>query len=41
MFDVFYNGPKPNLFAFEQYAADLNEASTKCKTKYFWRTFTL
>lgn len=36
MFDVFYNGPKPNLFAFEQYATDLDEASAKCKTKYFW-----
>jgi hypothetical protein len=36
MFDVFYTGPKPNLFAFEQPAASIEEADTLCRTEYFW-----
>jgi len=36
MFDVFYTGPKPNLFAFEKPAASLEEADALCRTSYFW-----
>ncbi|MEY4334219.1 MAG: hypothetical protein RLZZ196_2962, partial [Bacteroidota bacterium] len=36
MFDVFYAGPKPNLFAFERPAASLSEADALCRTAYFW-----
>ncbi len=36
MIDVFYCGPKPNLFAFEKYAASLEEADALCRTEYFW-----
>jgi len=36
MFDVFYQGPKPNLFAFELYADSLDQAKSLSKTKYFW-----
>jgi hypothetical protein len=36
MFDIFYSGPKPNLFAHEQAAASLAEAQQKSKTRYFW-----
>ena len=36
MFDVFYTGPKPNLFAFEQPAENLADAAAKSRTKYFW-----
>ena len=36
MFDVFYTGPKPNLFAFERPASDLAEAGSLCRTEYFW-----
>ena len=36
MFDVFYTGPKPNLFAFERPAASLEEADALCRTEYFW-----
>lgn len=36
MFDVFYTGPKPNLFAFERPAATLEEADALCRTEYFW-----
>lgn len=36
MFDVFYTGPKPNLFAFEQPAANINDAAIKCRTEYCW-----
>lgn len=35
MFDVFYTGPKPNLFAFEK-EATLEEASKLATTPYFW-----
>ena len=36
MFDVFYWGDKPNLFAFEQPAVNFEEAVAKCKTEFFW-----
>jgi hypothetical protein len=36
MFDIFYSGNKPNLFAFEQPAISLDDAASKAKTKYFW-----
>jgi len=36
MFDVFYTGPKPNIFAFEKYADSIESADQQCKTKYFW-----
>ena len=36
MFDVFYFGPKPNLFEFEQYAESIEDAATKCNTGYYW-----
>ncbi|CAB4133683.1 hypothetical protein UFOVP257_405 [uncultured Caudovirales phage] len=36
MFDVFYSGKKPNLFAFEKPADDLKHAATLCRTKYYW-----
>ena len=36
MFDVFYYGRKPNLFAFEQYAPSIEAAAAKCKTGYYW-----
>lgn len=36
MFDVFYTGPKPNLFAFEQPASNINDAAIKCRTEYCW-----
>ena len=36
MFDVFYWGPKPGLFAFEQPAESLDDAATKSKTSYYW-----
>lgn len=36
MFDVFYTGPKPNLFAFEKPAIDLAHAKSLSRTKYFW-----
>lgn len=36
MFDVFYSGPKPNLFAFEKSAATLEEAAANCRTTFFW-----
>ena len=36
MYDVFYCGAKPNLFAFEKPAADLKSAQAQSKTKYFW-----
>ena len=36
MFDVFYYGTKPNLFAHERPAADLDEAADLCRTKFFW-----
>ena len=36
MFDIYYTGPKPNLFAFEKPAASLEEADALCRTEYFW-----
>jgi hypothetical protein len=36
MFDVFYCGPKPGLFAFEQPAASLEEAADKSRTSHYW-----
>ena len=36
MFDVFYYGPKPNRFAFEQPAESLEDAASKSRTKYYW-----
>ena len=36
MFDVFYWGTKPNLFAFEQHAETLEQAKNKSRTPYFW-----
>jgi len=36
MFDIFYMGPKPNLFAFERPVKDLAEAQSLCRTNYFW-----
>ena len=38
MFDVFYSGPKPNLFAHEQQARDLDHARELSSTRYFWWT---
>jgi hypothetical protein len=36
MFDVFYQGPKPGLFAFEQPAESLDEAASKSRTSHYW-----
>jgi hypothetical protein len=36
MFDVFYSGTKPNLFAHEQAAWNLDHAQTLSRTRYFW-----
>ena len=36
MFDVFYFGDKPGLFAFEQPATSLEDAADKCKTTHYW-----
>lgn len=36
MFDVFYKGDKPNLFPFEQTAANIDEAAALSRTEYFW-----
>ena len=36
MFDVFYIGPKPNLFAFERPVTSLKEAQNLCRTSYYW-----
>lgn len=36
MFDVFYQGPKPNLFPFELPADTLEEAAKLSRTKFFW-----
>ena len=38
MFDVFYSGPKPNLFAHEQMADSVDHARQLSKTRYFWWT---
>lgn len=36
MFDVFYFGPKPNLFEFEQYAESIDAAAAMSRTKHYW-----
>lgn len=36
MFDVFYFGPKPNLFEFERPADSLEQAAKMCRTGYYW-----
>jgi hypothetical protein len=36
MFDVFYSGPKPNRFAFEQPAESLEDAAARSRTRYYW-----
>ena len=36
MFDVFYYGPKPNLFEFEKYAENIGTAAANAKTGFFW-----
>jgi hypothetical protein len=36
MFDVFYCGPKPDLFAHEQPARDIEHARELSRTRYFW-----
>jgi hypothetical protein len=36
MFDVFYSGPKPNLFAFERPADSLEDAARKSRTGWYW-----
>ena len=36
MIDVFYSGNKPNFFAFEKYANNLEEAALKSRTGLYW-----
>ena len=36
MFDVFYSGTKPNLFAHEQAANTIDHARELSRTRYFW-----
>jgi hypothetical protein len=36
MFDIFYSGPKPNLFAHEQQAETIEHARELSGTRYFW-----
>ena len=36
MFDVFYSGTKPNRFAHEQEARDIDHAKELSQTRYFW-----
>jgi hypothetical protein len=36
MFDIFYSGPKPNLFPHEQSAATIEQARELSRTRYFW-----
>ena len=36
MFDVFYTGVKPNLFAHERPARDIDHARELSRTRYFW-----
>ena len=36
MFDVFYFGPKPNLFEFEKPATDLDDAAAQSRTGSYW-----
>jgi hypothetical protein len=36
MFDIFYSGIKPNLFAHEQEATSIEHAQELSRTRYFW-----
>jgi hypothetical protein len=36
MFDIFYSGTKPNLFAHEREASDIKHARELSRTRYFW-----
>jgi hypothetical protein len=36
MFDIFYSGPKPNLFAHERAADSIEHARQLSTTRYFW-----
>ena len=36
MFDIFYSGPKPHLFAHEQPARDIDHARELSRTRAFW-----
>lgn len=36
MFDVFYSGQRPNLFAHEQQADSIEQAQQLSRTRYFW-----
>jgi hypothetical protein len=36
MFDIFYSGPKPNLFPHEQQAINIEHARELSRTRYFW-----
>ena len=36
MFDVFYSGPKPNLFAHEQAVDTIEQAQQISRTRFFW-----
>jgi hypothetical protein len=36
MFDVFYYGPKPNLFEFEKPASSLKDAAEQSRTRHYW-----
>jgi hypothetical protein len=36
MFDIFYSGPKPNLFVHEQPARDIAHARSLSRTRFFW-----
>jgi hypothetical protein len=36
MFDVFYSGTRPNLFAHEQPADSIEHAQQLSRTRYFW-----
>ena len=36
MFDIFYSGPKPNLFAHEREADSIEHAQKLSTTRYFW-----
>jgi hypothetical protein len=36
MFDVFYQGPKPNIFSFEKLASSLEQAAELSRTRLFW-----
>ena len=38
MFDIFYSGKKPNLFAHERPAESVEHAQTLSRTRYFWWT---